>query len=69
MPFVEFTVDGVPVSAQAKDQQLKARYRGRVEAAARDAMGEMAAFQEPVDLRLRIFSIGGVQPPLTGTMS
>ena len=63
MPSVEFTIDGAPLSAQAKDQQLRARYRDRVQDAARAAMGSMTPFQDPVRLTLRVYSEGWVRLP------
>jgi Holliday junction resolvase RusA-like endonuclease len=62
MPFVEFVVRGVPVSAQAKDLALKARYRQRVQSAAQQAMGDRNRFDTPVRLIIRIFCKGGARP-------
>jgi hypothetical protein len=63
MPSVEFIVDGTPVSAQTKNDKLKADYCQRIARAALRAMADSPPFVEPVRLDVRVFYSGGVRSP------
>ncbi|MGW5160215.1 RusA family crossover junction endodeoxyribonuclease [Nonomuraea wenchangensis] len=62
MPSVEFIVDGVPVSAQTKNQALKAAYRKKAAQYAQDAMSGLSPYAVPVRLDVKMFLLRGMQP-------
>ncbi len=62
MPSVEFIVRGIPVSAQAKNTQIKQAYRTRVVHAAQAAMNGGNPFDGRVQLDLKVFSADGTLP-------
>ncbi|MER5644740.1 RusA family crossover junction endodeoxyribonuclease [Streptosporangium sp. NPDC002524] len=62
MPSVEFIIDGMPVSAQTKNDALKAAYCKKVARVAQNAMAGSLPYVVPVRLDVKIFYVGGVKP-------
>ena len=64
MPSVEFIVDGVPVSAQTKNEALKAAYCKKVGQSAQNAMSGLPLYAGPVHLDARIFLLRRIRPDI-----